>query len=350
MGTLVSQIAKKAGVAVSSAYEILSHPENSRYQEKTCKKVLEASRELDYRPHAAAKAIRTGRFECITLLMSTAYTHSYLPNNLLYGIHDELDRRNIHLTINRLSDEMLTNEKYLPKILRYQMSDGLLINYTNYLPPQVESVIKQSCLPAVWINFKRDFCCVYPDSFLAGRQATEYLLKMGHRRIAFLDYLFNQAEFVGAHFSINERCKGYETAMQEAGLSPRIIRPESGRIEPGEEIAYTQNWLRQPDRPTAVIAYWVASALPVMQGVLAAGLSVPRDLSIVTFNSETFGGNLLRESGLYINSMIEPEFEMGTQAALMMIKKIKKPSDEIPSCRLEFKLEEFGTCCPPKAK
>ncbi|MCD4825766.1 MAG: LacI family transcriptional regulator [Phycisphaerae bacterium] len=344
----VAEIARKAGVAVSSAYEILANPEHSRYQEKTRRLVMEASRELQYRPHAAARAIRTGRFDCVTLLLSTQHTHSYLPNRLLYGIHDELGKQDIHLAVTRLPDEKLVNEGYIPKILRYQMSDGLLINYTNFLPARMKEIVDHSGLPATWINVKRESDCVYPDNFSAGCEATEHLLKMGHRRIAFLDYLFGWEDLHGTHFSLTERCGGYEQAMRQAGLQPRVIRPDSGRVPPGEELAYTQHWLNEPDRPTAVVVYWVASALPVLQAAWASGLRVPQDLSIITFNSESFGGNLLRDSGLYITSMIEPELEMGKTATRMLMKKIKKPSDTLPAEILDFKLEELGTCCPPE--
>lgn len=346
----VAEIARKAGVAVSSAYEILADPERSRYQEETRRRVIDVSRELHYRPHSAARAIRTGRFDCVTLLLSTQHTHSYLPNRLLYGIHDELGKRDIHLAVTRLSDEKLVNEGYIPKILRYQMSDGLLINYTNFLPTRMKEIVDQSGLPATWINVKRESDCVYPDNFSAGIEATEYLLKMGHRRIAFLGYPFDQENTPGAgiHFSITERCEGYEQAMRKAGLQPQVIRAKSGRVALGEEFAYTQQWLNQPDRPTAVVVYWISSALPLLHAAFKLGLRVPQDLSIITFNSESFGGNLLRESGLYITSMIEPEFEMGRSAVRMMMEKIKKPSNTLPSKVLDFKLEELGTACPPE--
>jgi len=245
---------------------------------------------------------------------------------------------------------MLTNEEYMPKILRYQMADGLLVDYTDYMPSQMDEIIQRFELPVVWVNAKRDCCCVYPDSFSAGVQATEYLLKMGHRRIAFVDYQTSPDDVTGIHFSKIDRCKGYESAMQQAGLQTRIIRPKSAIKQYMEEMAYIRDWIQKPDRPTAIVTYWVASALPVLQCAWSCGLRVPQELSIITFNSELFGSDILRESGLCITSMVEPDFDMGLSAAQMMIKKIEKPLVEIPARKLEFTLEDFGTCCTPDKK
>lgn len=348
MRTTLKDIAGEVGTDPATVSRVLNDKgRQAGISPKRAAKIIEAARKLRYIPNSSARAVRTGRFDCAALLLSTHRTCSYLPTLLLGGMYEELARHDMHLTLTKLPDEKLRNEGYVPKILRYMMADGLLIDYTHKLPSRLEDIIQRHKIPAVWINTKRETDCVYPDNLAAGRRATQHLLDMGHRRIAYVDYITGRDIVAEAHYSATDRCAGYEQAMRQAGLEPRTIRPDVGRVPGGEEVAFTKNWLDAPDRPTAVVVYWIASALPVLHAALAFGLSVPRDLSIVTFNSESFGSDVLRESGLYITTMVEPEFEMGRTAVRMLMEKLDKPAGSLPSKSLPFALEELGTCCPP---
>ncbi|MCD4826035.1 MAG: LacI family transcriptional regulator [Phycisphaerae bacterium] len=351
MRITLKDIASEVGTDPATVSRVLNDKgRQAGISQKRAAKILKAAQKLRYIPNSSARAIRTGRFDCATLLLSTHRTCSYLPTLLLEGMHDELAKQDMHLTLAKLPDEQLSSEGYVPKILRYMMSDGLLIDYTHQLPAKLESMIQRHKIPAVWINTKRETNCVYPDNLAAGRRATEHLLNLGHRRIAYVDYITGRDGIAEAHYSATDRCRGYEQAMRSVGLEPRTIRPDKGRVPGGEEVAFTKNWLDAPDRPTAVVVYWIASAMPVLHAALASGLRVPEDLSMVTFNSESFGSDVIRESGLYISAMIEPERRMGREAVRMLIKKLDKSTIDMPSKSLSFALEELGTCCPPGGK
>ncbi|MCD4825725.1 MAG: LacI family transcriptional regulator [Phycisphaerae bacterium] len=352
MRVTLKHIAKEAGVDVSTVSRVLNKKgRETRISPKRESQILEAARQLRYIPNSSARAVRTGRFDCAALLLSTHLACSYMPSFLLEGIHDELAKRDMHLTLAKLPDEKLSSEGYVPKILRSMMADGLLIDYTHQLPAQLEDIIKRRSIPAVWLNTKHEMDCVYPDNLEAGRRATQYLLKMGHRRIAYADYFFGYEDVAAAHYSAVDRCRGYEQAMRQAGLEPRTIRADAGRVPAGlEEVEFTKRWMSEPNRPTAVIAYWMTIALPIRQAALEMGLSVPKNLSILTFASESSGNGVLLDSGFNITAMVEPEQEMGRTAVQMLLEKIEKPSNALASKVLNFKLEEVGSCCPPSGK
>jgi LacI family transcriptional regulator len=286
-----------------------------------------------------------GRFNCAALLLSTDAGRSYLPSRLLDGIHDQLAAADMHLTVAKMPDAKLNSESYVPKILRSLMADGMLINYTMDLPEHLVEIVDQRQLPAIWINTPRQHDAVYPENRVAARQATERLLALGHRRIAYIDLCHDFSSVGLAHFSASERLAGYSEAMQRAGLRPRDVRPDAACLTFEQEKAFALEFLRQPDRPTALICYFSIFLPALMQAAAEAGVRVPQDLSVITFSPENY-----REHGVIVTAMIEPHYRMGQEAVRLLHTKMEKPLDSVEARKLDFVWREMGTCtAPPSA-
>jgi hypothetical protein len=182
--SIIKQIAADCGVSMATVGHILGNKRHM-HSEETCVRVLSHAEKLGYRPNSSAKAIGSGRFRCATLLLSTHPTKSNLPDEKLTGIHDALDAHDYHLNIARMTDERMAFDVSLPKFLRQWMTDGILVNYTSEIPERILEGIHADRAPVIWINSKQDGDCVRPDDYLAGYQATERLLDLGHRRIRY---------------------------------------------------------------------------------------------------------------------------------------------------------------------
>jgi LacI family transcriptional regulator len=266
-------------------------------------------------------------------LLSTERHRGSLTEGLLQGIHDALADHNLHLTVARLPDEQLVSEGYMPKILREWSCDGLLINYTAFIPRRMIDLIEQCRIPSIWLNSKQPTDCVHLDDFGAGRRATERLLGLGHRRIAYVNYSGE------SHYSAFDRRGGYERAMGEAGLAPRSISSSTGWAH-SRRMEESRQWLGQPDRPTAVIAYSPSTAMPVLLAATAGlGLRVPEDLSLMTF-----ADCLADESGMAIDSMITPEHGLGRAAAGRLLEKIENSQISFKSEAIPFGFAAGQTC------
>src|SRR4051794_17942945 len=118
MSVGIKEIAQLTGLSVPTVGNVLGRS-GARYSEDTRRRVLEAARELGYRPNSSARAMRQGRFGCAALILtrSRQQTHSYIPNRLLDGIDDELALHDMHLTVSRLTDEELSAVDFVPKVL-----------------------------------------------------------------------------------------------------------------------------------------------------------------------------------------------------------------------------------------
>ena len=135
--------------------------------------------------------------------------------------------------------------------------------------------------PLVLIDMKlRGYSSVNPDNHMGGYLATQHLISLGRERIAMISGSLG-------HYSIRERNRGYRQALYEAGMlaDPRLetCLPDGVDLETGAYEAM-QALLDQPHPPDAVFCYNDAAALVAMRACLAAGKTVPHDISIVGFD------------------------------------------------------------------
>ncbi len=315
----ITDIARAVGVSDVTVSRVLQR--GTSYRRPTyarrADEIRRLATELGYRPNASAIAMRSGRFQCIALLLSSDHVRSQLPAGLLGGIQSALHQRDLHLMVDSLPDHTLTSDADAPKLLRQLMSDGLLINYNARIPERMIELIQDHGLPSVWINSKQDHDCIHPDDEAAGAEATRRLLELGHRRIVYVDYVSSTPPW---HYSPIDRYRGYARAMHEAGLpAGRYGHPSIwGR---GEIVSSAKALLSNPERPTAVICYGGTDVRAVQCAAEGVELGVPRDLSIITFNELA-----LADLGPRISTMLLPETEMGRRSVEMLVEKIKNPS------------------------
>ena len=332
----IYQIAERVGLSPKTVSRILSG-KAALHKPETRERVLQVAAELGYRANSSARAMRRQRFGCVTLLLSNVRQRSVLPAAREDGIQAALAEHDLHLMVAPLPDAKLTDQGFVPRILREYGSDGLLVNYNARIPPRMETLLAEHNLPSVWINVRRESDCVHPDDFDAGRQATERLLALGHRRIAFVDYTEQN------HYSNRDREGGCRRAMAPFRRELQVLRAPAGGNAVLPEAA-AREWLRHPERPTAFVAYNAALALPLLYAACGLGLDVPRDLSVITFD-QWIDSTL----GRRIDTMVLPEYEIGKTAVAMLVRKIDQPLAAQAALALPAALEAGDTCGPAPA-
>jgi LacI family transcriptional regulator len=250
----------------------------------------------------------------------------------------------MHLTVTRLSDEELTDRDVLPKVLREHMADGMIVNYTHEIPPNMLELLRTHRTPAVWINNKLDADCVYPDDFAAAAQATEKLLAIGHRRICFVHLLSDAspAALRSHHYSVADRIAGYGSAMRSAGLTPRVFDHERA-LSPNEQLGACRAMLTTNSRPTALLLYSDHDLSTLMYAAAYEGLDVPRDLSVLVFYpTEPW------VCGRQVSNIALPSAEIGRRAARMLLRKIKTPEKSCQPEAVRYDAHLGQTVAPPE--
>jgi len=344
----LKKIASEAGCSTNTVLRVL-RGENKEVWPSAIRRageIRELARRLGYLPNGSARAMRRGSFNCVSLVLSTDQGRSYLPGDLFNEIHDALSEQGTRLIVSKLADAKLTDRDVVPSILRDWACDGLLINYTDHIPKEMVRLLGQYQIPSIWINSRQEADCVYYDDFGGSMTATQYLQGLGHRRIAYLDFVPLEATD-RTHYSRIDRYEGYVQAMKIAGLQP-YDRSRFVGVPISDRLGATRALLTGPDRPTAIISY--DSGERFMYAAALAGVKVPEDVSLVTFGPKPPSANPHAKGETYFGRNIAtiriPADQAGRRAVEMLMKKIESPGVKLPPSVVQMELEPGDTCGP----
>jgi DNA-binding LacI/PurR family transcriptional regulator len=219
--------------------------------------------------------------------------------------------------------------------------DGLFISPVYRF--EAEARIYQEVLarktPAVLLGSPAPFCKSFPgvetEELIASYNATQHLLKLGHKRIA---YLTGPPTAPWAH----ERFNGYRRALREAGLEvdDKFVFQSGSTIEDGTNAALQM--LNEGCHATAVQAVNDLVAIGCAETLIAQGLKIPEDVSIAGF------GNILMAEHFRVplTTVSQPKFRLGTAAVEMMMSLIR--GEGVQPKRLPAELVERKSTAPPK--
>lgn len=327
-------VAREAGFSRTLVSYVLNNVPDVKIREETRQAILETAARIQYRPNQSARAIRTGRFRCLALLLGSRY---FLPAELLGGLYRATTRRDLHLTLAALPETELITGAQSPKVLRELLADGMLINTVVDAPPLMYERLHQFNIPSVTINSRRSHDCVYPDDLTAARHAVEHLAQLGHHHIVFANFSGRER-----HYSVTDREAGYREGMKTAGLAPHACGSETV-TDSAARVALALELLRGPRRPEAVVAYSYPTAAALHTAALTLGLRVPEELSLLTFDNRTFD-----YQGLPMSTLEIPWDAVAENAVDMILAKIEKPKLDLSSRAVAYSMDvKGGTCAPP---
>ncbi len=270
------EVARRAGVGVGTVSRVLN--ESPLVTEATRSRVLAVIEELDYRPSAVAQRLSRGRTQTVGIVVP-AFTRPSAVERLR-GLVEVIGRSRYDLVLFAIETREQRDE-HLRNLARGDRADGLVIISLTPTDEEVDRFVRAG-VAAVLIDARHPrLAHLVVDDVLGGRLATEHLLALGHRRIAFVgDQTTNPFGFT----SSTNRLQGYRQAMEAAGVSLRAGYLRHGPH--GREIAHrlTDELLSLPERPTAVFAASDTQAMGVLEAAGMAGLRVPDDLSVIGFD------------------------------------------------------------------
>jgi LacI family transcriptional regulator len=303
----IMDVARKCGLSKTTVSVILNQtPASSRVPEETHKRVIEAAGLLGYQPNWRARALASRKTHTIGVLYAPPMPLIVRGNyeGIMAGINEVLHARHYHMMYVPLGE----NVEEWGRLLLDQRMDGCLV--LSRLREPLAEIITQARLCAALVNADSDLHLptVIVDDYDGALQSTRHLLELGHRRITFL--LGQQPP----HYSVRQRQDGYAGAMRDAGLGEHA-RVVSASVEEfvGAFVASAPE-----QRPTAVVVYTHYMAVHLLRVLWEAGLSVPRDLSVVTFTNAFPVDDVIPP----LTTVALPTEEMGRTAAQMVLEQI----------------------------
>ena len=287
--------------------------------EKTRQQVRTMSQELGYIKNGIAKGLVSGKTNTIAALVGGALHDDY-QNQLLLNAVDYALSHGYALMI-ALTDSNAAIERKTIDRFREMMVDGFLAFHcsdeSNYRYLQ-ELEIPFVLYTKYFQNFECDY--VVCNDKRGGREITNYLLGLGHKKIVFL-YDWG----IRGNTEVLNRLHGYKESLEENGIpyDPNLVVPYNFTREEDSTSDYNSELikcLRSADPPTAIFACNDTVAAYLYRMLKSIGCKIPEDVSVVGYE------------GVYLGSMIDPQLttitspirEMGRRSCELLIQKIEK--------------------------
>ncbi|MFG0251226.1 MAG: LacI family DNA-binding transcriptional regulator [Phycisphaeraceae bacterium JB051] len=324
----ITDIAKHVGVSHPVVSKVLSGGKGTaNASETTRQKILEAARELGYRPHAASRALRNQQFRNVGILMG-GDGDFYLPQRLMAKLAQCLSVEDYTCTL--LCMEQFTADQLLAcPLVRDRLVDVLLIGYVYEPPREVVEVINRLGISVIWLNRVAEFDAIYVDEYQAAFDLVEHLAQQGHQRITLVDYSGEG----GQNPVYANRMQGIGQAAENNNIEVTYLIHK--RLERGNRKQDAKRWLTLPNRSSAVISHSLSAAQVILLAAVEMGLSIPDDLAIASFDHGS--SHLITEPA--ITCAMRPEEAFGQAAAKLALLKAKQPDTPIPSTKLSFTLD-----------
>ncbi len=309
----IKDIARELGISPSTVSRALKdHPDISP---ETKRLVNELADKLNYQPNIVALSLRQSKTNTIGVVIPEI-VHFFF-STIISGIEDVAYSAGYNVILAQ-SNESQSREITDMKALFNSRVDGMLMSVsretTNF--DHIESIISKG-VPIVF--FDRVYNSpqaskIIVDDFTGAKDATIHLIEHGCKRIAHLEGPPNLE--ISKH-----RLNGYMEALKEHNIAfnkDLVVSCPSGTIEEGR--AATEILLALKNRPDAIFATNDPAAMGAMQAIKACGLKIPKDIAVVGFSNWVFS-SLLDPP---LTSVDQPGFEMGQEAAKLLIRQIEK--------------------------
>jgi len=331
----IAEIAAEAGVSVPTVSKVLN--QRTDVAEVTRQRVEAVIQKRGYVRNRAARALGGGQNGLVDLVIPWSLDSEYYQE-ILYGIEDVLSQAGKDMVLFTMYHEPQRQEELLARVSD-RSTDGAI-----FLFPNSQAHIKElqrRHLPCVVIGESLSMLSHVPTvrntSWIGDVMATEYLMSLGHRRIATM--LCGPAD----HLITRARLAGYRAALEGAGLpiDPSLIReadflPESG-------YAQTHALLALPDPPTAIFASCDSQAAGIYRALYEQEKRIPRDISVIGFDDIPSSA----WTSPPLTTVRQQLKEMGRLGATMLVRLMAGETLDTACVELAPSLVIRDSCAPP---
>lgn len=332
----LSDIAAMTGVAPMTVSRVVNR--KGYVSEETREKVLAALKEMNYRRNGLARNLKRQRTETVGLVLGDI-SNPY-STELANAVRESLSFQGYNLFI-CISEHSAKEDITAFGSLADHNVDGIIVaTRSNKEGDERLASIADSNLPIVVVG--RDFHhesvdYISADNLTGGFEATQHLIDLGHRRIAFIGAAYENRNSL-------KRLQGYLNALEKHDIEvdERLITGRKGSASdvPGystEKIGYEgmKRLLSLPSPPTAVFARNDFTAVGAMTAIKEAGLMIPQDIAIVGFDDTPLAIHTMPP----LTTVRQPMRLQGQLAAEMLLRRIagdeiNKREERVLDCEL----------------
>ena len=337
MAVTIKDVAKLADVAPSTVSRVIA--DSPRISDRTKETVRDAMNELGYHPNFNARSLANQSTKTIGVVMPNSanktFQNPFFPE-VIRGISSKSHQLEygLYLSTGQTEEEIFEE---VQDMVQGKRVDGIILLYSR-VNDKVMNYLYQQKFPFTVIGRPYDpgmaeITYVNNDNYKAAKTVTEYLLLLGHERIAFIG---GNLDFVVTV----DHMEGYRKALTNAGieLQDEYIVFHEELQEGGQEAVI--DLMSLSDRPTALIVADDIMTFGVMRMLSEMEMSVPEDISIISFNNVTIS----ELSSPPMTTVDINIFSLGYEAAHCLIDQIHRPNVEAKHVMIPHKMIKRQTC------
>ena len=336
----IKDVARLAGISIATVSRCINDPE--RVRPETRERVQNAINETGYSPNTLAQSFRRGKTQVIMVVLPSVGDPFF--TEVMAGIRSVATEHGYSLLINETQFNTLTADQIGSMVVSRQADGIALLASMSPFGTRVLSATSNRALPIVIgcetiSDELSSFPGVHIDNVAAAKEATNYLLKLGHERIAFI---------YGEHKTLltQDRENGYRKAMRAAQKDIDNRWVVEGGLTLDGAIAATGLLLDIPQRPTAIFCANDEMAMGCLHAVKSAGLRVPEDISVVGFDDNRYA----RIMDPPLTTVSQPAREIGERVMQRLLGEIANGrSRDAEPIIVPHKLVIRSSAAPPGA-
>ena len=306
----IEDVAKAAGVSITTVSRVIN--KFPTVKEENRRRVEEVIRRLKFKPNVAAQRLASGSnntigleipryegifysFYAMEIFRSVGIACDTLKADLLLHLTDGTSTINAASVGGVVFADVINNEKHVQDVI----AAGIPVVVMNHLATQ-------------W-----DVASVSIDNLKGAQTATEYLIHLGHQRIAFITGdLMSQAA--------RDRLEGYKCSMQKTGLALQDDFILKGDYSRKSARSAAERILQLSKRPTAVFVSSDDMAMEVVTVFMENNLNVPDDISVIGFDDDP----VCLYGPVALTTMRQPLREMAQAAVKELYLKMQDTNRE----------------------
>ncbi|HMP81352.1 MAG TPA: LacI family DNA-binding transcriptional regulator [Verrucomicrobiota bacterium] len=309
----LKDIAAQAGVSVMTVSKALRDERDVSAATKSRIKLL--AQQMGYVPDSSAQGLRTRTTKMFGLVISTITNPIFA--RVVYAIEERARELGYDVLLAHTQNLPSREEECIRRLLSRRV-DGMFISpvYRMEQEARIYQELLNRQVPTILLGPPAPFCASFAsvqiEEMVASYTATQHLIRLGHRRIAYL------TGPIVAPWA-RERFEGYRRALREAGIEvdDRLVFDAGSTIEEGAKAGLEM--MNERCDATAVQAVNDLVAIGCAETLLNQGLSIPDDISVVGF------GNVLAAEHFRVplTTVGQPKFRLGIAAVDAMLKLMR---------------------------
>jgi len=307
----IRDLAEVLGLSITTVSRVLNgKAKRYRIRAETQERVLQAAREYNYVPNKLARGLKMSRTDTLGLIIPDISNPFFA--DIAQSIEKEARLHGYSLILGDSGDDQMIETDLIRLLLSHKV-DGIIIapvgidykqiiqTYNSGMP----LVVIDRCFPEIGLPF------ITSDNYQGGNDAVNYLIAMGHRKIACIQGIPKSRPTI-------DRVRGYKDALRSHSIpiDDSLIVGDNYTIENGYK--QTRILFSMEDPPTAIFALSNLIGLGVMKAVDEMGLKIPDNISLISFDEQPYSAFLATP----MTTVDQKKSEIGQLAVNVLTKYI----------------------------